>query len=257
MKFNRFIFSAVGASFLVLMVFAVLQWLNFPTGHFLDWIVGVASFWWLLIIVTLPWNMYFNSREVIEEAKKSRKKKIRVDEKELEYVQKVARKSLVLAIVLHLLSTLGLYALAVFEISSVGYISSFAALLLTGLRPAIRAHEYIVYRLSAIRREFRYPREDVDELRTRVKNLETNVNRIDRELDPKLENSLISGVLRNLEVIGKELTTTRVSLENLTVTHLSEHEALTKEARQAIARITEDGPFLDNVREIIRFVKSS
>jgi hypothetical protein len=46
------------------------------------------------------------------------------------------RKSLWLAIGLHILSTIGLYLLAIAGISAVGYISSGAALLLTILRPA-------------------------------------------------------------------------------------------------------------------------
>jgi len=46
-------------------------------------------------------------------------------------------------------------------------------------------------------------------------------------------------------------------LENLKVENQSAHDTLSKEARQAIAKITEDGQFLENVREIIRFVKSA
>ena len=45
-----------------------------------------------------------------------------------------------------------------------GYVSSGAALLLTGLRPALRAYQYIATRLSMIRQQIKYPREDVCEV---------------------------------------------------------------------------------------------
>lgn len=67
---------------------------------------------------------------------------------------------------------MGLYTLAITGISVVGYVSSGAALLLTILRPAIRLYQYLVLRLSMVRREFLHPCEDIIELRNRFGDLE-------------------------------------------------------------------------------------
>ncbi|BAZ18911.1 hypothetical protein NIES4071_107960 (plasmid) [Calothrix sp. NIES-4071] len=156
MYFNFFISSSIGFVVLLLLAFGILQWFNIPTGNFLDWVIGGASFWWLLVIVTVPWNVHFQAKQVLAEAEQSQEKGIPVDEKQLAYVKILAKRSFVVALVLHLVSTLSLYILAAVGISAVGYIGSGAALLLTGLRPAISAYEYLSTRLLAIRQQWTY-----------------------------------------------------------------------------------------------------
>ena len=90
---------------------------------------------------------------------------------------------MIIAIVLHILSAIGLYTLAITGISAVGYISSGAALLLTGLRPAISAYEYLYKRLTTIGQELTYPREDIVELRHRFSSIEETVWRIEQQLN--------------------------------------------------------------------------
>lgn len=57
-QFGGFVFIAFMLTVVVLLVFGLLQWLEVPTGQMIDWVVGIASFWWLLVIVTLPWDIY-------------------------------------------------------------------------------------------------------------------------------------------------------------------------------------------------------
>ena len=155
------IWSSLALMFLTLLTFGVLQWLQLPVGSFLDWLIGLASFGWLIIIVTVPWNVHFQAREVLAEAEESAAKGIAIEERQIKYVQMLAKRSLGLVLVLHLLSAVGLYVLAAMSISAVGYVSSGAALLLTALRPTLRAYQYLAARLARIRQTVKYPREDV------------------------------------------------------------------------------------------------
>ncbi len=75
MYINFFISSIVGIVVLVLTAFGLLQWLHIPAGSFLDWVIGGASFWWLLVIVTVPWNVHFQAKEVLAEAAQSIEKR--------------------------------------------------------------------------------------------------------------------------------------------------------------------------------------
>jgi hypothetical protein len=152
-----FISFSIGLVVLVLASFGVLQWLHIPAGSLIDWVIGAASFWWLLVIVTVPWNVHFQAKEVLAEAAVSVEKGTEVDEKQLKYVGNLANRSFWVAIALHVFSAVGLYTLAATGISAVGYISSGAALLLTALRPAVRTYEYLAARLAMIRQEFTYP----------------------------------------------------------------------------------------------------
>jgi hypothetical protein len=179
--YYNFIGINFGIGILVLLVFGILQWLHVSVGSFLDWVIAVAIFEWLLAIVTVPWNIHFEAKTVVDEAAVSKQKGIQVDDKQVEYAKVVAKRSLIVAIALHLLSAAGLYLLAATGISIIGYISSGAALLLTVLRPAVRIYEYLAARLAMIRQELTYPREDVWELRNRFTTLEETVKRLEEQ----------------------------------------------------------------------------
>ncbi|MDZ8081318.1 MAG: hypothetical protein RMX35_19915 [Nostoc sp. DcaGUA01] len=257
MYINFFISSIASIVVVVLVAFGLLQWLHIPAGSFLDWVIGGASFWWLLVIVTVPWNVHFQAKEVLAEAAQSTEKGIPVDEKQVKYVTVLAKRSLWVAIALHLFSAVGLYTLAVTGISTVGYVSSGAALLLTILRPAIRAYEYLYARLTMIRQEWKYPREDIVELRDRFSNLEQKVQSLEEQLNPEQSYSLPATQQRFAEETRRDLARIAANLEELRAINHTEHERLGREARNAIAQLSSDGQFLDHVREIIRFFKSA
>jgi hypothetical protein len=257
MYFKFFISSITGIVLVVLLAFSVLQWLHLPAGNFLDWVIGGASFWWLLVIVTVPWNVHFQAKEVLAQAAQSVEKNIPVDDKQVQYVRVLAKRSLWAAIALHIFSAIGLYLLAATGISAVGYISSGAALLLTFLRPAISAYEYLYARLTMIRQEFTYPREDIVELRNRFYELESRIQVLEDQLNLEQPYSLAANHQRFTEESRRELARIIANLEELRATNQAEHERLSREARNAIAQLSTDGQFLEHVREIIRFFKSA
>jgi hypothetical protein len=257
MYINFFISSIAGIVVVVLTAFGLLQWLHIPAGNFLDWVIGGASFWWLLVIVTVPWNVHFQAKEVLAEAAQSTEKGIPVDEKQVKYVTLLAKRSLWVAIALHFFSAVGLYTLAVTGISTVGYISSGAALLLTILRPAIRAYEYLYARLAMIRQEWKYPREDIVELRDRFSILEQKIQSLEDQLNPEQPYSLAATQQRFAEETRRDLARIAANFEESRATNQTEHERLAREARTAIAQLSTDGQFLDHVREIIRFFKTA
>lgn len=247
----------IGIVFSVLLVFGILKWLQIPTGSFLDWVIAVAIFEWLLAIVTIPWNIHFEAKEVIAEATESTEKGIKIDQKQVNYAQVIAKRSLFAAITLHLISAIGFYTLAVLGISAIGYLGSAAALLLTILRPAIRAYQYLAARLTMIRQQVKYPREDILELRNRFRELEATVQRIAENLNPEYPDSWVATQKRQWEATRHDLNRITVNLEDLKATNQAEHNRLSREAEQAIAQLSTDGQFLDHVREIIRFFKSA
>lgn len=249
-------FGAVTGLFL-LLVFAILQWLHVWAGSFIDWVIAIAIFEWLLLIVTVPWNIHFEAKEVLAQGAESTKKNIAVDPEQLKYVTVLASRSILVAIALHLGSAIALYALSATGISPVGYLSSGAALLLTVLRPAIRGYQYLAQRLTTIRSEFLHPREDIVELRNRFAELESTVRNLAAQLNSDDGTSWAAVQEREQRATRRELTNLAASLENLRSTNQAEHTKLARDAESAIAQLTSDGQFLNHVREIIRFFKES
>ena len=249
-------FGAITGIFL-LLIYTILQWLHVPVGNFIDWVIAIAIFEWLLLIVTVPWNIHFEAKEVLAQAAESTEKGIIVDDKQVKYVNLLASRSLFVAIALHLGSAIGLYALSATGISAVGYLSSGAALLLTVLRPAIRGYQYLAVRLTTIRSQFLYPREDIVELRSRFADLESTVRNWETKFNLEDPNSWVAVQERQQRATRIELTNLAASAEDLRSTNQAEHTKLARDAESAIAQLTDDGQFLNHVREIIRFFKES
>ncbi|MFM6189062.1 MAG: hypothetical protein ACKPEN_10490 [Planktothrix sp.] len=247
----------LGLTVILLLTFSVLQWLHIPAGTFVDWVIGCAIFWWLLLIVTIPWNIHFEAKEILAESEESRKKGIFIEDPQVQYVTQLAQRSLWVALGLHFFSTLGLYGLAGLGISVVGYWGAGAALLLTLLRPSVRAYQYLAARLAMVRRQFCYPREDVVELRNRFEVLETTLKELERQLNLNNPTSWAYQQQEKWQALRKNLTDLTTDLETLKATNLSEHQRLEKDAKNAIAQLTVDGEFLSHVREILRFFKEA
>jgi hypothetical protein len=256
-SFGSFIGGGIGLTLLALIAFALLNWFNVPVGRLTDWLLGLATFWWLLAIVTIPWNIHFQARAVLAEANESHQKAIDVDAGQERYVRRWITISLLIALTLHLLSALGLYVLAVTGISPIGYVGSAAALLLTGLRPAVAGYEYVAERLRAIGERVRYPREDVVILRQQVDKLRTQVANLELELNLEEHNSFATKQKQRLDAHQHKLEQLRLGIDELRATNAADHARLSREQQQAIAQISTDGQVLDHVRELVRFFKNA
>lgn len=183
-RFGSFVGGALGLSLGVVLIFGLLRWLGMPTGELLDWVIGLASFWWLLVVVTIPWNIHFGARQVLAEAAESQGRGIAVNEAHLAYARRWVRWSLLGALALHLASAAGLYGLAVGGVSAIGYLGAAAALLLTGLRPAIAGYTYVSERLAAMGQAARYPREDILTMRADLRDALGRLEAVEKAIDP-------------------------------------------------------------------------
>jgi hypothetical protein len=253
-KFMNWLFALV---VLVLAAVGISEWLHFSFGDLMDWLVGGSMFIWLLIIVTVPWNIHFKAKQVLAEAEISQEKGIALDRKQIDYAKILADRGLIAAIALHGISAVVLYVIAASGISSIGYIGAIAALLLTILRPAIATYEYLASRLAAIGQQIVYPREDVMELRSRFASMQESVRRLEGQLNEAEPYSWATKQQKHGEAIRKDLARLSAQFEELRAVNAQDHERLSRESQQAIAQLSSDGQFLDHVREIIRFFKTS
>ncbi|MGK7929946.1 MAG: hypothetical protein AB4041_00735 [Microcystaceae cyanobacterium] len=259
MIYYRTYYFGLGLSvtLLGLITFLILQLFHVPSGNLVDWLIGVGIFWWLLTIVIIPWNIYFEAKEVIVEAETSSKRKIHFDSSYLSYAQQVCRWSLTLAISLHFISAIALYSLAFFHITPLGYSTSIATLLLTGLRPFIRFYQYLADRLAQIRQGIKYPRDDVLTLKKQVETLVKRVSQLEHKLNLNNPRSWGSQQQKQWQETKREVNLINSHFDQFKAHNKMEHEQIAQEARGMIARLTEDSHFLSQVREIIRFVKTA
>ncbi|RTQ48873.1 hypothetical protein EJV47_14850 [Hymenobacter gummosus] len=242
---------------LVLLLFTGLRLLQLPVGTLIDWVTGIGVFWWLAGVVVLPWDTHFAAKDVLEDARESRAKGIAVNEETVTFARRLARRFLWLAIGLHVFTAVVLYLLAYYQLTAVGYAASAAALLLTFVRPGQRAYAHLTRRLQTLSHQIRYPREDVVELRERVLALETDLQLATASLDQAEPGSWAYEQVQAQAHLRQQLDRLDARLEELTRQNSRDHEALARQAAADIARLSEDAQFLNQVRELIRFVKSA
>jgi hypothetical protein len=253
-SYSKIFFPVWVAGLLLLIgggiLFVLLRAFGLPIGELADWAIGIASFWWLVVIVTLPWNLYFQAKAVQQEAVVSQKRGIPVEDSTLAFLQKLIRWSLRVAIALHGLSALAFYGLAVGQVTPIGYPSAVAAVLLTALRPAIRGYEYLADRLAQLQGQIQIPREDALELAERLEQLQ-------EQWDPGKPGSWAQQEEETRRYLRQELAALKAQLEQLRASNELEHRQLRQETRQAVAQLSVDSQFLGHVREILRFIKEA
>jgi hypothetical protein len=246
-----------GLIFFALIAFGILKWFQIPTGSSIDWASGIGIFEWAIIIVTVPWNIYFAAKGTVQTGTESQQLGISVDDRQIRYANLIATRSLIVAIGLHLGTAIGLYWLAISGVTPIGYLSSGAVLLLTFLRPAISTYTYLASRLTDLRQQFTYPRIDILELRDRFQQLEDRVRELTSQLDPNDDTSWLNHQNHRWDTNRADLSKLTVSIADLKASNELDHQRLAQEAKQAIAQITVDGQFLEHARELIRFFKTA
>ncbi len=246
-----------GLIFLALLAFGLLNWFGMPTGSLIDWAIAIGIFEWVILIVTVPWNIYFSAQSTVQIGMESQTNGIAVEDSQIRYARDIATRSKIVAISLHVLTAAGLYYLAITGITALGYWSAIGVLLLTLLRPAISTYEYLAARLSAMREQFTYPRPDIIELRGRFDLLENRLNDLDRQLDVNDDESWVSVQNYRWETNCNELAKLTAAIADFKATNELDHQRLDREAKQAISQITVDGQFLEHARELIRFFKTA
>lgn len=254
---GAFVSYTFGLTVVTIIAFFAFNALHIESGQFIDWISGLLTVWWLLVIVTVPWNVHFEAKAVLDEFAHSRTVGIKIDEKHEKYVKAVSNYSIAIAIALHLLSAGALFMLSATGISKVGYVGSVVALLLTVVRPAYRAYEYMWQQLNAIKQRVKYPREDVVELRASVGELQSKVTALEHALDPNRVQSFAYEQKRSIADLQHRLERLGAEQARMNDSNVLEHQILRREAETAVAKISADNQFLDHVREIVRMIKTA
>lgn len=257
---------SIGLVTLALVAFGLFYFFEIQVGSVNDWLVGIISFLWLVVITTVPWNAHFKAKEVLDDAEISKRKDILVIESSLEYVKKIAKRALILAVVLHIVSAVGLYFVASLGVSKIGYFAAALAIGLTFLRPVVRFYDYLRRRLDNIKQEFRYPREDLQTLLQRTNRLEEILD--DREHAHSWRNTVIQEfktVAIELDKIKKRHSELKdehqknvqsiiAEIEKIHKNLLAEIEKVSKTHDFQLEKLTTDSKVLDAVRELAKFV---
>ncbi len=232
--------SALAFLFLAyIAALAVASWRDVPPETLLTWGAGGAALLWLVVLVTLPWNLHFRAREVLAEMRRSIDAGITVTAQQLAFAEKVKRWTLVASLGVHFLSAAVALVIAVYTDSRLGYPFAGFYLLSSLARPAASSIQQVRRRLEHIAEDTRYPRDDVMKLRMQVASHEAAVKEL-RETLAALRLEHDAAVMRTDKQRGElEL---KIS-------------ALARKFEESLDRLTDNRELIGGIKAFLRMVR--
>jgi hypothetical protein len=172
----------VGAA--MVLLFAWLGKLAGVTPELL-WTVAAAfgALTWTVVLVSGPWNLYFDARKVVADTATSRARGIAIKEGFEDEARRIARRMLDFAIGGHITTAIAAAVAGAVTGRPVGYYVAGFFLLTTLLRPAGAYFAHLRQRIAVMSREVTHPREDVVTLRRDVKALQDLTTALQQQAD--------------------------------------------------------------------------
>ena len=235
--------------FLSLAAYCCLHFLGLNTAlHFgasqintLDWVMGTLCLVWLVIVLKVPWDLYFQAQSVHFEIRRSHERGVPVVAGREPYIIQLRRKLGWLAVGSHLASALLIAVITRYTGGQVGYLFALFYLVSTAFRPAAAGYAYLSQKLRSIATEVRYPREDIVEVRDRLKVDEEKTESLDKRVDELVE-------MLNREREERE-SETREIRQNI--------NAIGREFEMTVSRLTDNQEVIRGIQAFVRLVSQS
>lgn len=144
--------------------------------------VGGVALAWMIVLVTVPWNLYFGARRVVTQIAVSRERGIAVPPAHDAEAGRIARRMLRFALAAHAGTAAVAAVIAFISGAKAGYYFAGLFLLSTAIRPAAAYLGHVRARISALSRESTHPRDDVASLKHRVDQVVGSVRDLRGEL---------------------------------------------------------------------------
>ncbi|MFH0177923.1 hypothetical protein [Streptomyces cacaoi] len=209
---------------------------------------GVLSLLWLMLLLTLPWNLYFRAHAVLAEIAVSREKGIEVSPARDAEAARIARTMLRAAVAGHVLTAAVVLSVAWATGEFTGYWFAAFFLLSTFFRPAGAYFGQLRRRLGTLLKDVTYPRDDVVEVRARVDRAEAGT----RVLEEKAEEQY------------KALAELRRTVDALAMSTYERAEegdrriaALGREFEATVNRLTDNQDIIAGVKAFLRLLRTT
>lgn len=234
---------------------------------------GLAALAWMIVLVTVPWNLYFAARQLVAEMAVSRERGITVRPAQEAEASRIARRMLRFAVGGHAGTAAVTAVISYLSGAVVGYYAAGFYLLSTAIRPAVAYFSHLRQRIAALTRETTHPRDDVASLKLKVSGLADTVDGLQAGLrqaqrdaagELRRTESALAGDLAHLrQQVTGDLTRLADAQAADAAAARSRDEVLERRIGQMVHRIdtTLDGlsdhqELLTGLRALVRMIRS-
>jgi hypothetical protein len=230
--------------------------------------VGGVALAWLIVLVTVPWNLYFAARRVVGEIAVSRERGIAVPPAHEAEAGRIAHRMLRFALGAHVSTAAAAAVIAVISGAQVGYYFAGLFLLSTAVRPAAAYLAHVRHRINTLTRETTHPRDDVASLKQRVDRVAGSVKELRGEVTGvadglrRAESSLAADIAHARDVLTADLSRVQDAQSADRAAARSRDDDLGRRIDEMVRRIeaTLDGisdhqELITGIRALVRMVK--
>lgn len=225
---------------------------TFSSTEVIDGVVGLGALLALLAVVKLPWDLYFQARNVQRSQADSLRRSIEVSEEERGETRALAHKLLLVALTLHLVGAAGSGLAAWLSGGRVGLFAAGAFLVTMALRPTVAMVEQVRKRLGALQRRAVLPPIDATELAARLGRVESACKQLTAAIQH--ERSGNEALALRLDQQDERLER---ALRNQASRHQQELDRLGLETERALEKLTRDREVLAGLRAFLQMVRAS
>jgi Na+/melibiose symporter-like transporter len=255
-------FVVLAAALLALLVAWAARVVRVPTATLLTIAVVAVALSWLVVLVTVPWNLYFAARRAAQEMAVSRDRGITVRADYDDEARRISRRMLRFALGGHVGTAIAAAVIAYASGNKTGYYVAGIFLLATMFRPASAYLFHVRERIGVFTRESMQPRDDVITLRERMDEVSALARQSADDLH-RIQASLADTIAHNRNLLGADLSRLRETQEADRAQAQARHDELKRQLDQMVRRIeaTLDGisdhqELLTGLRALVRMVRS-
>lgn len=209
---------------------------------------GVVSLLWLLVLLTVPWNLYFRAHAVLAEIGVSRGKGLDVPEARDAEAARIARMMLRVAVAGHVLTAALVLAVTVATGGVTGYWFAGFCLLSTVFRPAGAYFGQLRRRLGTLLKDVTFPRDDVLELRRRIDQVQSGTKVLEEKAEEQYR--ALAGLRGTVDALG-------VSVYERADGADRKIEALAREFEATVNRLTDNQEIITGLKAFLRLLRTA
>jgi hypothetical protein len=218
-----------------------------PMRDVLTLMLGALCLLWLLVLLTVPWNLYFQARALIHEIRVSRERGIAVSAEKEPEARRIARLMCWFAVGAHLVSASLAVLVTYLAGGSAGYWLAGLFLLSTAFRPAHAYFGYLRSRMRVLLKEVRYPRDDVSDVLEKLAALTSQVDAL--AASSQTQGKQLGALHARVETVDLDARDRDDDLHRTVDAHGRQFE-------HALSRLTDNQEVIAGLKAFLRLVRA-
>jgi hypothetical protein len=229
-----------------------------PVSTLLTIGAGGVALAWLVVLVTVPWNLYFAARRAVAEMAVSRGRGITVPAAYGGEARQIGRRMLWFALGAHIATALAAALITYVSGATIGYYFAGFYLLSAAIRPVVAYFAHVRERITTMTRESRHPRDDIASLKFKVDALAHMTDEFRRT-----ESRLAEDIAHTRQLLTSDLSRLQDAQAEDRAAARSRHDDLARRIDQVVYRMesTLDGlsdhqELLTGIRALVRMIRT-